>query len=72
MGPSGNVSTPGKVFSYFPLVRSQSTGDLLSFVLRVPGLEEGVMFGGYSIGIVGRHIDWMPGMPGARRANVPS
>ena len=28
-----------------------------SFVPRVPGLEEGVMFWGYSIGIGGRNID---------------
>ena len=45
---------------------------VVSFVLRVPGLEEGVMFGGKALGQMAGTLIWMPGAPGVRRANVPS
>ena len=43
-----------------------STGDLMSFVLRVPGLNEGVMFGGKAWGWMAGTLIWMPGAPGKR------
>ena len=45
---------------------------VVSFVLRVPVLEEGVMFSGKAWGWAARTLIWMPGAPGVRRANVPS
>ena len=48
---------------------------VVSFVLRVRELEEGVIFSGKALGWTTRTLLWMPGAPGApgaRRANVPS
>ena len=44
----------------------RSTGDLMSFVLRVPGLNEGVMFGGKALGLMAGPLIWMLGAPGKR------
>ena len=38
-------------------------------VLRVPGVEEGVMFGGEALGYMAETLIWVPG---TRQANVPS
>ena len=42
---------------------------VVSFMLRVPGLEEGVISSGKPWGWTTGTLIWMPG---ARRANVPS
>ena len=48
---------------------------VVSFVLRVPELEEGVISSGKAWGWTTGTLIWMPGSqgaPGARRANVPN
>ena len=45
---------------------------VVSFVLRVPGLEEGVISRGKAWGWTTGTLIWMPGAVGARRANIPS
>ena len=45
---------------------------VVSFVLRVPGLEEGVISSGKALGWTTGTLIWMPGALGARQANVPS
>ena len=56
-------STPQYVSSaqYRAVSCTRSTGDLVSFVLWVPGLNEGVMFGGKALGLMARTLVWMPG-----------
>ena len=62
-----------KCFAAHSIVHcTQSTGNLVSFVLRVPGLEGGVLLGVKALGWMAGTLIWMPGAPGARRANVPS
>ena len=45
---------------------------VVSFVLRVPWLEEGVISSGKALGWTTGTLIWMLGAPGARWANVPS
>ena len=48
---------------------TRSTADLVSFVLRVPRLDEGVVFGSKALGLMAGTLIWMPGapdVPGAR------
>ena len=44
---------------------------VVSFALRVTGLEEGVIFSGKALGWTTGTLIWMPGVPGACPANVP-
>ena len=45
---------------------TQSTGDIGSFVLRVPGLDEGAMFGGKALRLMAGTLIWMLGALGKR------
>ena len=65
----------GRVHVIVPFV-GRKNGNLIDrqqsynvLVLKVLGLEEGVIFGGNALWYMARTFTWMPG---TRRANIPS